>query len=104
MLLGDQAFSSQKRIITHYSSHQLERSVGSWFAIRQRFNRAHSGDRICSEHGIGMLKEWGIIRGRSDVKLFDDSNVFARAVKVIWALQNFKLLQYPINSIIPTTA
>jgi len=52
-------------------------------------NLAHSADRVCSEHGNLSLKQWGVMRGRSDIDLFQSDPKFISAMKVCWGLSNF---------------
>jgi len=40
------------------------------------FNKNHSSERICSEHGIGKLKQWGFMRGRNDFPLCSSNTKF----------------------------
>ena len=42
---------------------------------------------MCSEHGIRFLKKWGIIRGRTDIRLFEDEEQeFFSSLRVVWVL------------------
>ncbi len=59
----------------------------------KQFNVVHSADRVCAEHGIGMLKRWGVIRGRSDVVVTNDVDLNNRIVRVCWGLTNFLQLE-----------
>jgi len=56
------------------------------------FNKNHSSERICSEHGIGKLKQWGFMRGRNDFPLYSSNTKFRDITKVCWALTNFSTL------------
>jgi hypothetical protein len=96
VLLGDQAFISIPNIITPYTPLQLETEQSALLPEKQHFNYSHSQDRMSSEHGIGKLKEWGVIRGRTDCRLFEDFENFEKSVKVKWGLHNFKMLGYPL--------
>ncbi len=36
------------------------------------FNSNHSPERMTSEHGVNHMKDWGDVRGRSDIRLFEN--------------------------------
>lgn len=43
---------------------------------------------MSSEHVIGILKNWAIIRGTSKYHQFETQEHFALAVKAVWSLVN----------------
>lgn len=62
--------------------------------LLMQYNIQHSSvGRIKSENGIGLLKQWGIIRGRSDVKLHQSSADFVLHVNAVWGIVNMKQLK-----------
>jgi hypothetical protein len=65
----------------------------------EKFNHSHSSDRMCSEHGNRSLKIWGVIRGRSDCRLFEDESLFTLTVYAVWSLTNYKLLNCHIMTL-----
>lgn len=88
ILLGDHAFHTCWRVLCPYSA--IEVTMGDK-PILEAFNHSHSSDRMCSEHGMRILKEWGCIRGRTDIRLFADETLFKQAVHVCWGLHNWVL-------------
>jgi hypothetical protein len=65
MVLGDQAFQSSVKVIAPYPPITQIQNVD-----------AVSKGRMCSEHGIGIMKQWGFVRGRIlkvFIKLNDDN-------------------------------
>lgn len=86
-LLGDNAFHGARRVIAPYHSRFIESAGLSSHC--QAFNKSHSGDRMTSEHGIGMLKRWAVVRGRSDIGLFENDDIYYKCVKVCQALTNY---------------
>ena len=87
-LLGDHAFHNSYRVIPPYSQSQIQ--VGDHLLLGN-FNHSHSSDRMCSEHGIRFLKKWGIIRGRTDIRLFEDEEIFRQSYRAVWALHNYQV-------------
>ena len=86
-------------MIIPYSADELSKAGPIDAPILQQFNHVHSGDRMCSEHGVGFLKNWGIVRGRNDIILFEDQDLFYSSVKVCWALHNYTaILKYENNN------
>lgn len=67
-MLGDHAFHDCARVVTPYST--SEKSLGDAPTMEDYNSRAHSASRMCAEHGVGFMKKWGVIRGRTDMKLF----------------------------------
>jgi hypothetical protein len=62
----------------------------------EAFNKSHSSDRMCSEHGMRLMKEWGILRGRSDCRLIESDDLFRVTVHAVWALINYKQSGCPV--------
>ena len=62
--------------------------------LLKQYNIQHSSiGRIKSENGIGLLKTWAIVRGRSDVKLHQNNEDFVLHVSVVWGILNMKQLK-----------
>jgi hypothetical protein len=91
--LGDNAFHRTALVLPPYNALQ---TVASHNAIHcNLFNNRHSHERMTSEHGVKFMKYWGVVRGRSDVRLFEKESLFYDAVFVAQALHNFKALGCP---------
>lgn len=88
-LLGDNAYLNDCGVLPPYSRYDIEAAPISERPSMRLFNTCHSSDRISAEHGIGILKLWGAIRGRSDMVLFHTEGLFQSAVKVCWGVTNF---------------
>ena len=41
-----------------------------------QFNQEHSSDRMTVDHGVRAMKKWGAIRGRADIRLFENNEIF----------------------------
>lgn len=52
---------------------------------------------MCSEHGNLFLLQWGCVRGRKDIRLFEDDLLFEDTVKATWALINYIALGCPVT-------
>jgi hypothetical protein len=91
--LADHAFQSSWRSLCPYTSTELD--IGDFNEL-SKFNKSHSSDRMASEHGNRYLKMWGLIRGRTDNRLFHDEAYFIEAVECVWALHNYLLDDCPI--------
>ena len=89
-VLGDHAFHKCLCIIVPYTNHQIA-FVSTRFD-RSNFNHIHSSDRMTSEHGVNIMKQFGVVRGRDDYRMFEDENLYVQSVKVCQALHNFKML------------
>ncbi len=90
-LLGDEALRGLKNFIAPFSSACLgvmasrNPAVG---ANARTFQMDHSSRRMSSEHVIGSLKRWAVIRGTSKYFMFKDTEKFKMAVKAIQSLHN----------------
>lgn len=93
VLLGDHAFHGAQGVIAPFTAAQVVSALG---ADRATFNKNHSSDRMTSEHGVRALKLWGIARGREDSSIFQNDDNFATALKVVWALHNYKACGCPV--------
>ncbi len=85
--LGDNAFHQSNSVIV--PCHQLQINCHADKQSCYSFNHTMSSSRVTAEHGIGYLKSWGMIRGRSDIKLIDKSSVFKEVVKSIQGIHNY---------------
>jgi hypothetical protein len=94
--LGDHAFHGCFRVIVPYSQLQM---IGADSVSMPTFNHSHSSDRMCSEHGVMFMKLWGVIRGRSEMRFFENEDMYYDAVHVCWALHNYKYLDGPLFEI-----
>lgn len=90
-LLGDQAFQNCKGVVCPYTQHD-QSATGHDKSI---FNKIHSQDRMSSEHTIGYLKQWGIARGRSDIRLFESNELYIESIHCVWAIHNYVNLNCP---------
>ena len=90
---GDHAFHGCFGVVVPYSHSHIEAGDG---ASKRNFNYNHSSDRMCSEHGVMFMKLWGVVRGRSDVRLYENDEIYYAAVRSCWALHNFKYLDGPL--------
>ena len=93
-LLGDHAFHRCMHILCPYTDTEIRVGVSQ---IMNQYNTVMSSDRMCSEHAMMYLKVWGIIRGRDDIRLFEDEQLYLDTVDVVWALHNFQALGCPTN-------
>jgi hypothetical protein len=87
-LLGDHAFQGHDKCITPYTVnhiHQFPNHVSEM----NTYNTDHSSERMPSEHGVHILKSWGIVRGRDDIRLFENELEFEKTVKSVQAIHNF---------------
>jgi hypothetical protein len=64
-------------------------------AIKAAFNYSHSSDRMTSEHGVMYMKQWGIFRGRADIRLFENDENYMNSMHCVWSLHNFVMLGCP---------
>lgn len=87
--LGDNAYLFDQHILPPYGTATIQASIPAVRAGMKEFNVIHSSDRVCAEHGIGLLKQWGIVRGRADMNLFKSKELFVSSIKVCWGLTNF---------------
>lgn len=78
------------RTITPYAQYHINAMSVLQRASASTYNGSHSRRRIDSEHSIGMMKEWVIVRGRSDVLLFDNEEYFEDALNCVWSLINYR--------------
>jgi hypothetical protein len=92
-LSGDHAFHGVPDIIVPYTKVQLMTNAAPRMTA---FNKSHSSDRMCSEHGNRMLKTWGIIRGRSDCRLVESDELFRLTVLAVTSLINYKTSGCPV--------
>lgn len=92
-LLGDNAYHRCKRCIVPYNAIDMVNYADNMDC--RHFNHTLSSDRMASEHGVGYMKYWGVIRGRDDIVLFEKDELFKEAVYVAQALHNFKALLGP---------
>jgi hypothetical protein len=90
--LGDHAFHGCHGVIVPYTNMQM---LGANAVGMGHFNHSHSSDRMTSEHGVMYMKLWGVIRGRCDVRLYEDETLYYAAVDVCWALHNYKSVDVP---------
>lgn len=88
-LLGDHAYLFDKFVLPPYANTSISIALPSERPGMRQFNASHSSDRVAAEHGICLLKQWGVIRGRSDMRLFSSVELFISAVRVCWGLTNF---------------
>lgn len=91
-LLGDSAYLDDIFVVPPYPTPTINGANEATQTYMRRFNVTHSKYRVCAEHGIGSLKRWGVIRGRSDEMLFEDQDLFEEALQVCWAVNNFFIL------------
>jgi hypothetical protein len=77
---GDNAFHNSRRIIVPYTNPQINASLHP--EEKRKFNSNHSNTRMTSEHGIKYLKYWGIVRGRGDIRLFENELIYTKSVLV----------------------
>ena len=90
-LLGDDALKGLKPFIAPFTPGQLavlKASNMQALIDARAFNFVHSSKRMSSEHVIGSLKRWAIIRGTSKFFMFRDSDKFKTAVLAVHALHN----------------
>ena len=80
--LGDHAFHGCFGIVVPYTHLQM---LGANAIPRGKFNHSHSWDRMTSEHGVMFMKLWGVIQGRSDIRFYENEELFFAAVDVCWA-------------------
>ena len=82
---------SCRRVICPYSVFDMKMGNTAQYSD---FNYHHSSDRMCSEQGNMFCKtcQWGIFRGRSDVRLIEREENFEKTIFVIQVLHNFKQL------------
>ncbi len=93
------AFHGQRGVICPYTTHEMLMASNTEKIIYQNFNHYHSGERMCSEHGALYMKSWGVVRGRNDITLFDNQELYYTSVKVCWALHNYvQILQFERNN------
>jgi hypothetical protein len=90
---GDNAFITSYSVIVPYHSRDILYSNDA--DEKASFNSLHSQKRVCSEHGIKLMKYWAIIRGRSDFRLFEDEVLYERSVFVVQGLVNYLQLDCP---------
>jgi len=50
---------------------------------------------MTSEHGVNRMKDWGDVRGRSDIRLFENEEQVEMVLKVVQAINNFSALNCP---------
>jgi hypothetical protein len=91
-LHGDQAYMDDNYVLPPYASARISASPGHIQTEMLHYNTVHSSHRVCAEHGIGALKKWAIVRGRSDKRIFEDDKTFSDALHVCWGLTNFLIL------------
>lgn len=96
VFVGDNAFQDSQLVIAPYAAWHLLNFTTEDRAAAGSFNNHHSGRRIDSENCIGELKEWAIVRGRDDVKLFDNQDYFEDAIKCVWGLINYRTMKCPL--------
>ena len=96
-LLGDAAFNGYPEIIAPFRTediNQMERVNPAMAAVMRYFNTAHSSNRMSSEHVVGLLKNWAVIRGTSKAKMFLSEQAFTNAVNAVWSLVNISQSNY----------
>ncbi len=97
-LHGDSAYFSDLFVMPPYASTTIENAEPSKQTSMRAFNHVHSQDRCCAEHGIAFLKQWGIVRGRSDIQLFTKGEFYRTCVNVCWGLHNFFVIHSLVGS------
>jgi hypothetical protein len=90
--LGDHAFHGCYGVVVPYSIVQM---IGANKVPRQSFNHSHSSDRMTSEHGVMFMKLWGVVRGNSVYRYYEREDMYEQAVRVCWALHNYRMLDAP---------
>jgi len=90
--LGDHAYLSDFDVLPPYTKHEEMKASMNQRQGMKLYAKSHSSERVCSEHGNGKLKQWAIIRGRSDISLFSSGERFTSVVNVCWGLTNFLTL------------
>lgn len=91
--LGDHAFHGCFGVVVPYTHFDMR---GPNAALFGAFNHSHSSDRMTSEHGVMFMKLWGVVRGRSDQRLYEKEDLYYSAIDVCWALHNYKALDGPL--------
>jgi len=86
---GDNAYQCDMLVLPPYTESHMSLAPNGIAQLMKVFNSFHSSERICSEHGIGKVKQWGVMRGRSDVSLFKSTAKFHSVTKVCWGITNF---------------
>ena len=94
---GDAAFRASLDIACPLSDATIAAASKGNRSLRpllKQYNIQHSSiGRIKSENGIGLLKQWAIVRGRSDVKLHQTNADFLLHLNAVWGIVNMKQLQ-----------
>jgi hypothetical protein len=92
-LLGDDAFHGLKSIIPPFSTKDLNSMVvdPALQKTMRVFNQGHSSNRMSSEHVIGRLKRWSVIRGTAKYRQFADMDFFKVVVKAVQCLENARV-------------
>lgn len=93
VLLGDHAFHGALGVVAPYTTSQVITGVG---LNRAGWNKNHSSDRMTSEHGVRAIKLWGVARGREDSFMFQNEQNFEKALRIVWALHNYKACGCPV--------
>ena len=71
--LGDHAFHGCYFVIVPVSQLQIAAAPIATDKVNLlNFNGSHSSDRMCSEHGVKYLKLWGVVRGRGEMRLYEN--------------------------------
>ena len=48
------------------------------------------------KHGVMFKKLWGVLRGRSDILVYEDDGMYFKAFEVSWALHNHRAMDGPL--------
>jgi hypothetical protein len=89
---GDHAFHTCRRMICPYSANNV---LSGRAQIKTAFNHSLSADRMTSEHGVMYMKQWGIFRGRGDIRLFENEENYINSMHCVWSLHNYMMLGCP---------
>jgi hypothetical protein len=90
--VGDHAFHTCRRMICPYSANNV---LSGRAQIKTAFNHSLSADRMTSEHGVMYMKQWGIFRGRGDIRLFENEENYINSMHCVWSLHNYMMLGCP---------
>ncbi len=86
-------FTKDKVIITYtIHNHNVYPHLQAQFLS---FNSNHSPERMTSEHGVNHMKDWGDVRRRSDIRLFENEEQVEMVLKVVQAIHYFSALNCP---------
>ncbi len=91
-LLGDMAYLDDFFVLPPYPTQSINIAKSDDRVFMASYNHEHSSYRSCAEHGIAFLKQWGIVRGRSDLDQFSSDDWYKCCLQICWGLHNFFVL------------